>query len=386
VVATEWEFVFVLPNLVLATASNERHSGDWPMGISFGDELITIVSSDNPHVAHLRSDKTIEQILTSFVDEYGKPYSPAILLTHRSAPETVRINLAAIVAFRNAIALAFILRARAAAERGYGGLDPTWSDTFDFHPAQIGGTGGMILHSPALLSVVSSGAKLRLTRSPYIPLTDGRLHPDSYLFRSFEKAWIKRYCGKAETEKFGDRLFRSLDVAYQACAVGTKCEGSLNEYGIQVALWVSAIEILAWPNKRHADLESVLLLLNRDSIDERDRKLRYRIKIKNPKTRKPEIRRVSALQRAYVYLYRARNQFLHGNPVRENSLLTLNRTERVGLPRLAAVVYRAALVAYLDPKYPKQIKNLEELRTRVEESFEDNTYGEALAELFGYTR
>jgi len=175
-----------------------------------------------------------------------------------------------------------------------------------------------------------------------------------------------------------------LDVAYQACAIGAKSEGSLSEYGTQVALWVSAIEILAWPDKRHADLESVLRLLDRDAVDKRDRQRRYRLKLKNPKTKKLETRRVSALQRAYIYLYRARNKFLHGNPVSTSTLLTLNRGERVGLPRLATVVYRAALVAYLDDRYPKRINTIKELRDRIGESFEDLTYGEALAEMFGY--
>jgi hypothetical protein len=212
------------------------------------------------------------------------------------------------------------------------------------------------------------------------------LYPDRYLLRSFDRAWTRRFCGKAKTDGFADRLFRSLDVAYQACAIGAKNEGSINEYGIQVALWVSAIEVLAWPDKQHADLESVLLLLDKAALDEQDRKRRYQATLKNPRTRKKESRRVSALQRAYIYLYRARNRFLHGNPVSASTLLTLNRGERVGLPRVAAVVYRAALVAYLDSRYPKRITSIEELRERIGESAEDSTYGEALAELFGYKR
>lgn len=380
----DWEFVFVLPNLALPRDPTERNPGDWPDGISFGPGQIAIVRLGDPRVVHLRREiPAVDQILSSFVDQYGKPYDPAVLLVSKSAPETVRNGLDAIVAFRNAVALAFILRARAAAERGYGGLDPTWSDTFDFHPAQIGGNGRMILQSPALLAGVSTTARLRLTHSPYLPVTQRRLYPDSYLFRCFGDAWTRRFCRTVKSERFADRLFRSLDVAYQACAIGAKNEGSLNDYGIQVALWVSAIEILAWPDRRHADLESVLILLSRDTSKLRDSSPRYRIKLRNPLSRKVGTRSVSALQRAYIYLYRARNKFLHGNPVSTGTLLTLNRGERVGLPRLATVVYRAALVAYLDKRYPKVIGSIEEWEGRAQETFDDATYREALAQLIG---
>jgi hypothetical protein len=377
---TDWEFGYVLPNLVLPDEHDKSH-GTWPDGISFGSGLIAIVRFNDPRVVELRSSEAVvEQILSSFVNEYGKPYGPAVLILRKSAPDKVRRNLEAIVAFRNAVALAFVLRARAAGERGFGGQDPTWSDTFDFHPVQIGGTGRMILQSPALLSVVSDTARLRLTPSPYLPTEGRRLWPDNYLFRSFDKAWARRYQSKSKTENFGGRLFRSLEAAYQACAIGAKNEGSLNEYGAQIALWVSAIEILAWPEKRNADLDSVLSLLDNDALDPRTRERRYKAKVKKKGTR-----RLSALQRGYMYLYRARNRFLHGNPVSAGTLLTLTRRgERVGLPRLAAAVYRAALVAYLDRRYRKQITTVEQLRTRADEMFEDHTYAEALSELFGY--
>lgn len=383
----EWEFGFVLPNLVLPDNAAAHDPGTWPDGISFGSGTIIIVPFNDPRVLQLRAEQAaVEQILTSFLDEYGNPYNPSVLLVRKSAPDAVRLNLGAIIAFRNAVALAFVLRARAADAKGSGAFDPTWSDTFDFHPAKIGGNGKMILESPALLAAVADTATLRYTHSPYLPLVGRRLYPDGYLFDSFEKAWVRRFCGKAKTQQFGDRLFRSLEIAYQACAIGAKNEGSLNEYGIQVALWVSAIEILAWPDKRHADLETVLLLLDRDAVDGRGRERQYRIKLRNPKTKKLETRRVSALQRAYIYLYRARNKFLHGNPVNANSLLTLGRRVRIGLPQLAAIVYRAALVAYLDHRYPKRINSLDELRDRAGEMFEDHAYEMALGELFGYQR
>jgi hypothetical protein len=182
-----------------------------------------------------------------------------------------------------------------------------------------------------------------------------------------------------KAERFGDRLFRSLEVAYAACAVATKNQGSLNEYGTEVALWVSAIEILAWPDRSHADLDGVLELLGRNVGRRATNKKRFRAKVGR------KSRSLTALQRGYTYLYRARNRFLHGNPIGPTSLLTLSRTRRVGLPRLAAIIYRAALVAYLSRRYPYKITTLRELARRPNEMFDNDGYERALAELFGYS-
>jgi hypothetical protein len=160
-------------------------------------------------------------------------------------------------------------------------------------------------------------------------------------------------------------------------AIGAKNEGSNHDYGVEIAQWVSALEILAWPGQKHADIEAVLRLLTKYPIDSQLQRRRYSSRVKG------KTRRLSALQRAYTYMYRARNRFLHGNPVSTSDLLTLTRGHRVGLPQLAALVYRAALVAYLDQRYPKTITNFAQARTRADELFDDHSYEQGLARLFG---
>lgn len=374
----EWEFVLVLPNLVLPSDRKDSNPGAYPNGISIAPEYLTIAPGDHATVKALRSSSpVVEQILSSFHDEYGKPYKPAVLLVRKDTTSSLKNSLEAIVAFRNAVAMSAVLPGRAAVVRGGGSQDITWSDTFDFHPAQIGGRGGMILQSPALLSWVSPTAKMKLTHSPSVGLEGRRLWVDYYLFRALGKAWRRKFAPVPKTDTFGSRLFRSLEAAFQACAVGAKNEGSLHDYGVQLALWVSACEILAWPEQKRANLPAVLSLLGRYDGRPATMKKRYRKKVWG------SIVRLSAPQRSYSYLYDARNDFLHGEPIGESTMLTLSRKKRVGLPRIAALVYRTALVAYLGKRYSKEIP-IRELQSRAIEIFAHHNFEEGFAEAFGY--
>jgi hypothetical protein len=166
-------------------------------------------------------------------------------------------------------------------------------------------------------------------------------------------------------------------VAYSACAIGAKNQGSIHDYGLQVALWVSAIEILAWLDQQHADFDRVLDLLARTPLHRKLQVRKYRAR------RRAKVRSMNALERAYAYLYNARNSFLHGNPVTSATLFTRSKTTGTAIPRLAATVYRAALTAYLSKRHHPEIRSMEDLKARPGELGLRMTYDQALAEHFG---
>lgn len=376
-VSEPWEFVHVLPNLVLAESGDDS-PGAWPTGISIAPTVFCITRPSDPRVQEIRrSTPAAAQILGYFVDAFGKPYSPAVLIAAKSAPTSVRHSVAAIVAFRNALAIPILLRARAAIASSGGGVETTWSDSFEFHPIRISSRGRAVMWSPALSSGISETAKLRLSHSPYVPLSGRRLWPDHYLLRSLGRAWQRQFNPKQCKSPWNHSLFRSLEVAFRALGVGAKNEGSIHDYGDEIAQWVSALEILAWPANKHANADHVLSLLSGYPLGPSLRVARYSAKVGG------RTRRLTALQRACVYLNGARNNFLHGNPVAASQLLTLSRGKRVGLPRLAAIVYRAGLVSYLNQRYPKSIRDVTELRGRADEMFDDHAYEEGLASFFG---
>lgn len=378
--SSDWEFVYVLPNLVLPDDPAENVTGEWPGGIDLNTDVLSVVPSSDDRLQVIReATPVVGQILDSFFTSQGARYRPAVLIVRQSAPESVRRSEEAIVAFRNAIALSVVLRGRAAAAQGYGGMSPTWSDTFDFHPAQVSGRGRFVVLSPALRSLIARDDPLHFTDSPYLPREGRRVWPDAYLYRTLGIEWGRRYNGSRPKAQFGRSLFRSLEVAYQACAVGAKNQGSIHDYGVQVALWVSAIEILSWPEERHASFTHALKLLKRAPLHGKLQKKRYRAKMK----KKGSALRMNALERAYSYLYKSRNRFLHGNPVSSSLLFTRNQTtDPAPIPRVAAVVYRAALTAYLRERHPVEIESLEEVRVRGDELGLGMTYDSALAEYF----
>lgn len=375
-----WEFAFVLPNLVLPVDSDDTNPGAFPQGLGLPPDMLRIFPGEHEVVKALRaSSPVVEQILSSFRNEYGKPYYPAVLLFRSAASEQLKRDLEAFVAFRNAIAMSVILRGRAGVVVDRSN-EVTWSDTFDFHPVQIGGRGRMILQSPALLSLVSSSQVLQLTHSAYVQIEGRRLWPDHYLLRALGKAWKRRFTPNPKRDPFGQRLFRSLEVAYQACAVGAKNQGSLHEYGIQIALWVSACEILAWADRRRADLTAVLNLLARYPGMPATTRKRFRIKHRGQRIA------LSAPQKAYAYLYDARNAFLHGNRVTIDTMVKPSRAEEsIGLPRVAAIVYRSALAAYLDKRYHIELAGLRNWTATAMEMFDNHRYEEGFAAMFGYT-
>jgi hypothetical protein len=363
----------------LPADARDRNNGEWPEGLDLGTDLITVVPPTDPRVRSIREEQSVvSQILDSFRStDTGKPYEPAVLLIRRSAPDSVRRSEEAIVAFRNAVTISVVLRGRAADARGYGAMSTTWPDTFDFHPAQVSAGGRFVILSPALSSLVAKEDPLCFTESPYLPRQGRRIWPDAYLYRTLGVEWKRRYAGNGRSGQFGQALFRSLEVAYSACAIGAKNQGSIHDYGLQVALWVSAIEILAWPDQRHADFDRVLDLFAKAPLHRQLRVRRYSAK------RRGKVRKVNALERAYSYLYNARNSFLHGNPVTSSTLFTRSRKAGTPIPRLATTVYRAALTAYLSKRHDPEIRSMEDLKARPGELGLRMTYDQALAEHFG---
>ncbi|MBX3193189.1 MAG: hypothetical protein KF819_39765, partial [Labilithrix sp.] len=117
---------------------------------------------------------------------------------------------------------------------------------------------------------------------------------------------------------------------------------SIHERGSRVALWVSAIEILAHPPNANANLGTVLNLL--DELTWNDARLRARRYVVRYGNNPPRRRLVGKL---YRELYQARNDFLHGNDVSITRLFPFEDVALPALPRTAAFIYKAALLAFV---------------------------------------
>jgi hypothetical protein len=171
------------------------------------------------------------------------------------------------------------------------------------------------------------------------------LHPadiDKTLLTALIHRWRRRYFKSKPT--WEDRaLFRSLNMANIACQLPSIVDTTVFDHGRILALWVSAFEILVHPGNAKANQAAVNAVFGKvpyfDSAMLRKAHRAYDHKVGRA-TR-------TILPRAvYAQLYRARNDFLHGEPV-SNRSLRLKRT-RTHLFEVAPSLYRLALTAFID--------------------------------------
>jgi len=379
-----WKLLFVLPNVELPDPVSDHEpdteeQGRWLNGITLGSRYLAIVSSKDARVLSMANNvAAADKLTSSFRTSTGAPYRPAAIIASPDTPSRLWQDLATIVDFRNAAAFSFLLRARAAGAAGTAYAEPTWSDTFDLHPTVVSASNRLVTDSDALRALYTEDATYLATQSPHLSLCGDRLYPDHFLFRVLGSEWRRYYETGGQRSSRNRALFRSLQTAYQACSIATKNQGSLYEYGLQMALWVSAFEILVWPRSDHAGLEEVVELIGEYNwSDPQLAAASY------THTRRGQSLELNAAQQAYTLVYRARNRFLHGEPVDPQDLLPEAHRETVShLPRLAGVLYRVALSQHLGPHYELS-ENEEPLDQLAHELFSDWEYERALLRAFG---
>ena len=136
---------------------------------------------------------------------------------------------------------------------------------------------------------------------------------DAPLLERLFTCWRRCYLHERDRGKLR-RLFRSLEVAFHACLFPADGLTSMNDIGTRLALWVSAFEVLCHPggsvNKRHVQkvLSDAPYSLKTLTVK------RYMVSYQGNKLR------ATLPEALYDDLYWARNQFLHGMPVRPTML------------------------------------------------------------------
>lgn len=346
-----WTLLFVLPNLALR-GPEEGKVPDLTLDL----DQLAIVSSDDGRVRALSEQAPAARtLLGAFRDELSNPIRPAVLIGREDWLTTNGGDPEPIIAYRNAVAITNVLLTRARGVRG-SHMGSSCADTFDFHPAQLTKGGDQIfVHTlplthfgvpPKKFSVSTDAGLSRLPPSPI---------PDDRLTFMLSRAWRLRYIHKRDIQ-FTRALFRSLEIAYHAVSLHFKNYGSLHEAGLTAALWVSAIEILAAPHKaKHnvgiADVRS--LLARYHWSDQHLANRRYRVVTRREKGKVKQRESVNLVQKCYHYLYEARSKFLHGDRVSARLLLPFGPRPAPPILDLASTVYRTALVAYLDKRWPR---------------------------------
>lgn len=339
----EWQLAFVLPNLLLGGKQRS------PSELTLGLEGIAIVPSSDRRVIEITKwSKAARKFLSSFHDGNGKPTTPAALVVRRDWLHDMNRSAEPVIAFRNAVAVASILRNRAG-WRLHGWLGVSWSEAFDYHPARLRRDGSTFdSWTPAVNQIGFQLDELSLTPDLRLPREE-LLHVDGRLADHLGLVWHRRY-RRGRDKRNTARVFRSLEAAYEALSLRFKSFASLTEVGLDTVHWTTAIEVLASPPHRNVRKWDCHRLIARweGFYEGKLRAKRYWVK------RGGQRESMTLASRIFLHLYRARSKFVHGDKV-SGKLLTPFGDRAPPLTSLASTIYRTALMVYLEEHWPRKL-------------------------------
>lgn len=227
-----------------------------------------------------------------------------------------------------------------------------YSNVFDFYPTTLAIDGGtLITISPALRAYWSPTATFVGMSSPYVTRVTFMRGEDTYLRHVLTEEWERAFVAQGGDDSFPKAVFRSLELAYAALATPVKNQGSLYDSGVNLSLWVSALEVLAHPHAtaEEGDVNQVRVLDLLSSYGW----LRDRMRTRSQTiTLGGQPRLVNLVELACHRLYRLRHHFMHGDTVASSDLWPFGE-QVASLIQIAPTLYRLTLRAFLGGRHPR---------------------------------
>lgn len=315
-----------------------------------------MVGVSDTRVQHLREQyPTFDVFLSRFTDEFRNALRPSVALVAKGAPRSV-FTIDAISSFRDIVAISAVPLSRAL-QLQYGRPFPfQYSNSFALYPWSISKDYKHLVLNTGALTSMNKVDDFEGQSSPEVSFHRVRTSDlDSVLLTELIKRWKSRYA--TQRTKWKDRaLFRSLNMANQAAQIPWTADETRYDRGRITALWVSAFEILVHPGRGGwSGLSQVLDLL--EQVDWQTEFLTR--KVYKVRVHKKVSRRSFACS-VYEQMYSARNDFLHGNPVRSSRLYL--RGTKVPLWYCAALLYRLGLTAFLDLSWKRPLPPLSDTK------------------------
>lgn len=242
-----WNILRILPNLRLEKPIENTY--------------LAIVPQNDDRLTPLRTDPRVARLLDNFTDAFSRKIVPPALLLRADAPASV--DLEAIIAFRNSVAVNAIACAWRDRLRTHNTFGTQWSDFWDIYPTGLGNGDFFVTNSPALRGIEPDVEDFRGQCSPYIsPPVHLSIRIDDRLAGVLDAAWDEAFLhGSTEQWRY-QCLFRSMSMAYQACRIPVYNQSLIYDFGTGLGLWVSAFECLTHPGAGgKAGLITVLDLL-----------------------------------------------------------------------------------------------------------------------------
>jgi len=330
----DWIPMFTLPNITLT----EPIETEGVALVSTGDERIAEIISEHP---------AFQTYIQSFKTEFDRSLAPSFVLVHNDAPQAFR-GVEALAAFRDILSVSTIPLSWAKSLRfGHPAMGIHYSNWFSIYPWMLGKNSELLVSVTMATNGVDDVKRLRGQSSAGLtPRHIDKNLTDHVLLDELLRRWQK--CYRAKTPEREDvALFRSLNMANSAALLPAGIEVTTYDIGRSVSLWVSAFEILS-PAKRLAYF----------NVYENLKRVEYGLSAFQSADYEAhgfKERPVKETLPCWIYgeLYKARNDFLHGNPVTQDRL-TVRPTDR-SLFIYAAPLYRLGLTGFLDLHFKRPI-------------------------------
>jgi hypothetical protein len=326
---SDWIPVFLMPNLRVAHEV-------------VCEEMAIVPCTDDRLKPYEASHPQFRQFVQKFTDPFGARVSPGVLLLRADAPSTFK-SIEAVSSFRDLLALSVIPLQRARGIVHDGSHYIQYSDYFDFYPwVYHEGHKHLVCNTPGQVSL----HEVRVFRGQTSPILSAldfdHMDTDNPLLTALLERWRVRY-GTKRPEWSDRALFRSLNMAAAASKMPAGVDLTTFSLGRNIGLWVSAFEILT-----HTGQEKVRLW----DVYDRLGAAPWRHKKMKGRRFKPTSSKTKRNLGCWIYgeIYRVRNDFLHGNPVDQKSLI-VKRSGR-NLFSYASILYRMVLTGFLDLKPP----------------------------------
>ncbi|WP_316159794.1 hypothetical protein [Bradyrhizobium sp. SZCCHNRI20481] len=343
--SSAWTPAFVFPDLFLKDPIEDEIAAI----VTFNDTRVREICARMPEFA---------EFVSKFTDAFGRKLQPSILILNKDAPKSF-IKLGPATSFRDLVALSAIPISRAKSALWQQSFGTYYSDWYDFYPWMITLGRHLGCSTPAVANLETVDNFRGQGDPGLLPVTLDKTDFDLVLLNALLKRWRVRYNGRPPT--WPDRaLFRSLDMAFAAAKMPAKADVSHFSLGRSISLWVSAFEILAHPKTGRSETSLVYSLLDKAPWHDAGlRRKRYKafVSANKQKQRKAPLRSLPCW--LYGEIYHARNDFLHGNPVRPDRLVV--KTSGKSLFNYAPLLYRMALASFLDIRIPSPLASIQQL-------------------------
>jgi hypothetical protein len=256
--------------------------------------------------------------LLAFKDAFRRPVVPSVLLVKTGAPAWV-MSMDAIGGFRDAISISTATYNRTLVLIHHHPKPHQYSTFFDFYAWSFGKDFSVLTTNNPALWGMEQFEDFAGQSTPGLSVSKwDRLEYDEPLLDVLLAEWPRRFATTPPSWR-SLALFRSLNMANAAAQIPAVVDVTSQSLGRSISLWVSAFEILAHPGDRDSGLKEVYRAFEQVNwLTDACKELTH--SCYEGRRAKPGPKRNLACW-VYGELYRARNDYMHGNAISDDRLV-----------------------------------------------------------------